>query len=95
MLDSFWAVIDKQLAALRSATTADNVIDILNATSSPSSGDAFFGGSGGDDGVNDALTDAGWSYVWSEADYHWAMRSPVDGSVVTYVEGDIFRGDQR
>lgn len=36
----------------------------------------------------------GWTYVWIEADYYWAMQAP-DGSVITYVEGDVYRGNQR
>lgn len=94
MPDAFWAVIDAQLAALRSAATADDVIEILNTNCTPPShAEAFFGGSGGDIGVDEALSEAGWRYVWSKANYHWAMSSPVDGSVITYVEGDIYTGD--
>lgn len=91
MLDGFWEHIDQQLKALCEAKTADEVIRILDE---PSSGDAFFAGSGGDGTVSESLSEAGWRYVWCEAGYYWAMRAP-NGDVITYVEGDVYRGDQR
>lgn len=99
MLDTFWAVIDAQLTELKSAKNADDVLRILANDRNPygpgtSGGDGFFAGSGGDTGVDDALTEAGWTYLWSRAGYWWAMRAP-DGSAITYVEGDIYRGDRR
>lgn len=87
----FWQAIEAQCAELRTAKTADAVIEILNRYGPPSVGDAFFAGSGGDTQVHGCLDEAGWTYVWREADYHWAMRAP-DGSMITYVEGDIYRG---
>ncbi len=92
-LDDFWAAIDAQLLALRDATTADDVLRILPVTPM-TSGNGFFAGSGGDDTVEEALRAAGWTVVWYEAHYHYAMRAP-NGDVITYVEGDIYRGDQR
>ncbi|MFB7782087.1 hypothetical protein ACFC1D_05165 [Streptomyces vinaceus] len=101
MSDDFWSVIRSQIRQLASAETADDVIRILGHDRNPygpnwdgAAGDAFFAGSGGDDSVWDALNDAGWSQVWAEAHYYWAMRAP-DGSIVTYIEGDIYRGDRR
>ena len=93
-LDGFWEAIDAQLEELRTATSADDVISILNRYSPPSSGEASFAGGGGDERVDDALDRAGWTYIWFDAPYFWAMRAP-DGSVITYVEGDIYRGNQR
>jgi hypothetical protein len=86
-LDSFWAAIEQQLAAAQSARSAADVLRIFASPGHNSPG--FFGGSGGDDALDDALYAAGWTYAWSEASYHWAMRAP-DGSGITYVEGDIF-----
>lgn len=85
----FWARIDAQLAQLRTARTADDVVRALDA---PSSGDAFFAGSGGDDTVMDALAAAGWRATWAEADYYYVMTAP-DGDMITYIEGDVYRGD--
>lgn len=53
---------------------------------------AFFAGSGGDGTVMEALTDAGWRVTWAEASYYYVMTAP-DGSSITYIEGDIERGD--
>lgn len=92
MPDTFWAKIDAQLGELRTAKTAADVLRILAVRDHNSP--AFFAGSGGDATVDDALSGAGWRYVWSEANYHWAMRAP-DGSEITYVEGDIYPGSRR
>lgn len=93
-MTDFWQAVDAQIAELGTAKDADDVVNILNAYGSPSSGDAFFGGSGGDATVWGALYQAGWSVVWMDADYFWCMRSTT-GSKVTYVEGDIYKGDSR
>lgn len=93
-MDEFWATIDKQLTELERAKTADDVIRVLGGAAGASSGDAFFAGSGGDRSVEDALDRAGWSYVWRQASYYWAMCAP-NGDGITYVEGDVYRGIQR
>lgn len=99
MIDEFWAAVKAQLAELESAKSADDVIRILSNETNPlgpgsSAGDGFFAGSGGDDSVWDALYEAGWTQVWAEAAYFYVMRAP-DGSMITYIEGDIYRGDRR
>lgn len=93
-MDDFWATIDAQLAELGRAQTVDDVIRVLGGAEGASSGDAFFAGSGGDGSVEGALSNAGWTHVWREAHYYWAMRAP-NGDGITYVEGDIYRGIQR
>src|SRR3954469_4544752 len=85
----FWEAIDAQLALVRKATTADEVIAILQP---PSSGDGFFGGAGGDASLMGALQDGGWTILWARASYHYAMRAP-GGDIITYVEGDVYRGN--
>ena len=92
-MDGFWAQIEAQLAELKQAATADDVIRILGGAEGASAGDAFFAGSGGDDSVEDALSEAGWTHVWRKAHYYWAMQAP-NGDGITYVEGDIYRGIQ-
>lgn len=92
MTDGFWAAIDAQITELRTARTAADVLRILAVQGHNSP--AFFAGSGGDQSVYGALSEAGWDTVWYAADYHWAMRAS-DGSSITYIEGDIFPGSQR
>ena len=100
----FWAVIQQQLRELRGACNADDVIRILSRERNPYEqmpghegmvdGDGFFAGSGSDPSVYEVLTGAaGWQPVWYEADYYWCLRS--GGSFITYVEGDVYRGDRR
>lgn len=91
-MDSFWAIIDAQLNALRTARSVDDVMSVLS-TEGRKADAGFFGGSGGDDQVCEVLAEAGWTFLWCEADYHWAMRAP-DGSILTYIEGDVIRHNQ-
>lgn len=88
-MDTFWLAIERQLARATQAKSARDVLEIfaVEGHNSP----AFFAGSGGDESLDGALTQAGWDYAWSEASYHWAMIAP-DGTGITYVEGDIFPG---
>ncbi|MFJ5984449.1 hypothetical protein [Lentzea sp. NPDC092896] len=97
--DGFWEVIGDQLHELESASSAADVVGILSHERNPygsgtTGGDGFFAGSGGDDTVQDALRTAGWEYEWYDARYHFCMRAP-DGSLITYVEGDIYLGNSR
>jgi len=91
MTAGFWEAIDHQLADLRTARTADAVFNILDGGTQP--GAAFFAGGGGDGSVEGSLVDAGWSHVWRQAHYYWCMVAP-NGDVITYVEGDVYRGNQ-
>lgn len=91
-LDGFWAEIDQQVAALRSARTVDEVREILGAW--------FFAGSGGDDQLPEVLIyEAGWRTVWWEAVYYCCLEAPeaaADGErFLTYIEGDVYRGRQQ
>lgn len=93
-MDDFWKAVDAALADLTAAKTADDVITTLNNYSTPSSGDAFFAGGGGNGDVADSLRTAGWVTIWRDAWYFWAMQAP-DGSAITYVEGDVYKGNSR
>lgn len=93
-LDEFWAAIDTQRELLRKATTNDAVLRICPAIPGVASGDGFFGGSGGGGSIWGELSEAGWEPVWSDADYYWCMRAP-NGDMLTYVEGDLYRGNSR
>jgi len=97
MTDTFWQTVKQQVTELQSAGSADDVVHILSKERNPYghdsiAGDGFFAGSGGDDSVNEALSTAGWKYVWCKAGYYWAMRAP-DDSIITYIEGDIYKGN--
>jgi hypothetical protein len=106
MADKFWETIAEQLKELESAKSADDVIRILSPERNPylaedpnwdgmdGAAEGFFAGSGGDGRVDEALDTAGWEYLWSRANYWWAMKAP-DGSEITYIEGDIYRGNRR
>lgn len=101
MPDTFWTTIAEQHKELESARTADDVIRILGPDRNPhgpnwdgAAGDAFFAGSGGDETVNAALRTAGWTTIWAESPLYYVKRAP-DGSSITYIEGDIYRGDRR
>jgi hypothetical protein len=95
MANAFWAAVEAQLGELRSARNADDVLRILAHERNPYgdpemvAGDGFFAGSGDD--ADEALSDAGWTYDFYQARYFWARSAP-DGSAITYVEGDIYRG---
>jgi hypothetical protein len=91
-MDSFWENIKTQLTEMRKAKSSDDVIRILGGKANASVGDAFFAGSGGNDGMMDALSDAGWDLVWASADYNFVMRAP-NGDMITYCEGDVDKGD--
>lgn len=87
--DHFWKHIDTQLEELRTARSAADVVRICPATPGMSSGDGFFAGGGGDVLPDEPLREAGWTYVWEEAPFYWAMYSPA-GDFIEYVEGDIY-----
>lgn len=101
----FWTAVKQQLAELRTASTADDVMRILGPDRNPyridnpswdgmdGAAEGFFAGSGGGDTVDEALYSAGWRYLGGTG-IHYAMRAP-GGDVITYCEGDVYRGDRR
>lgn len=100
MADTFWTAIREQLAELRTAKSADDVLRTLSPERNPygsewdgmdGAAQGFFAGSSVVDTVWDALDDAGWETVWDESALYYVMRAP-DGSTVTYCEGDVYRG---
>jgi len=92
-MKAYWDGYDKTLARIveERPTTVDEVKAILDEFEPPSSGIAFFPG-GADETLADAMHHAGWSIDWREGDYVWVGRSST-GETLTYVEGDIYRGD--
>lgn len=94
MSDPFWDEIKKKLERIESATTADAVIEILGKDAELGCGDAFFAGSGGDRDLFDPLWGAGWRIAWMESRYFYVVEGPT-GDFLTYIEGDVYRGDKR
>lgn len=91
--DGFWAEIDAQLDALRTAQTAADVFAILGQSSAQDGrAAAFFAGGGGDVLPDEPLMEAGWRFVAHQAPYYWCMRAP-NGDVISYVEGDVYAGN--
>lgn len=97
-LDGFWEAIDSQLAEATKAKSAADVMRIFRTEANPygdpgiTNAKAFFGGSGGDATLYGALMKAGWTWVKGD-DIFWVMKAP-NGDLITYVEGDIYEGDQ-
>ncbi|MER5883065.1 hypothetical protein ABT160_04480 [Streptomyces sp. NPDC001941] len=99
MSAEFWTVVNAQLEELKSARSAEDVVRILSKERNPYgqesiAADGFFAGSGGEFTLREALEEAGWKLLWSRAWFWYAMESP-DGSVITYIEGDIYIGNRR
>lgn len=94
-MDAYWTKYDQTLARVVSErpTTFDDLKVILDSFEPPSSGEAFFPG-GADETLGHALTAAGWRVNYREGDYVWVARSAFSGELITYVEGDLYRGDQ-
>lgn len=92
--DPFWEMIDDQLSRIinQRPHSYQQLAEILSTQPGISSADAFFAGSGGDAGLDDALLTAGWRFLHCENSYHYSMVSP-NGEKLTYVEGDIYPGD--
>lgn len=55
---------------------------------------AFFAGSGGDSSLWESLWVAGWSFVRQRGAFHYAAQHPISGEWLTYIEGDVLRGDK-
>lgn len=96
MTDPYWtnyeACLDKIVTG-RGATVA-GVIEICNEHFEPSSGEAFFPGGADRDLLGTLMDRGGWSTVWVEAHYYFAIRD-ANGDVLSYIEGDIERGNCR
>ena len=92
---TFWDAIAAVLAAARKADTADELIAAVAAgpdqAARDGGADAFFAGSGGEDQLVYELNPASWMVGYVEGDYWWKATSKVDGSVVEYIEGDLYR----
>lgn len=96
--DVFWKQVDDCLDEIKAIGTVDGVIEVLNRYfaeewAQSCAGDAFFPGSGGDRQLLSALG-SGWTVEWAEARYYYLARDR-EGGLLTYIEGDVYRGDRR
>lgn len=95
MSDQFWEHIDTVLRAAASTSTVDQLVLALKIGPDQDSRDlgaaAFFAGSGGEKQLADALDGSRWDVSFVEGDYHWKAVSKTDGSVIEYIEGDVYR----
>lgn len=90
-LGTFWQAVDDFLAQAAHTDSAPGLIALANTYWDPSSGDAFFAGSGGDGQLIDVLGLAnGWTLNTTHADY-WFTATAADGTRIEYVEGDIYQ----
>ncbi len=96
-LDDFWANVDAALTRCAEATTVEDVITILNEHFNPSSGAAFFGGSGGrHPAPRQALLGPSRQHLAGRPlrrpPYYWCLAD-TNGDLLTYIEGDVYRGN--
>lgn len=106
----FWAQINHQLSPITNAqaSTFDEIRTVLldpvydevtanvhrNFERKFDADSAFFAGSGGEATLAGALRAAGWKVTEDEASYYYAMVHVDTGEKLTYIEGDVVRGDQ-
>lgn len=91
LLDTFDDVRAVLLDPVYDAVVADvNLNDVRHFDADT----AFFAGSGGDATLQSALRCAGWGAWRFRAPYYWAMTHPGTGEDLTYIEGDVLRGDR-
>jgi len=87
-----------KFATRKHAATYKSVDDLLRAWPpqpgvSEASADGFYDEGYGGDEFADALKDSGWTSVWMNSSSSWCLADP-NGKRVTYIEGDLYRGDK-
>jgi hypothetical protein len=96
-MSEFWDRIHQAIVDAGEAKTVADVMAALEANGNPDeiegSGEQFFGGSGGDETLLDALLDAGWHLHRWQAPYYWVAREPAGEGLLTYIEGDVYARD--
>lgn len=93
-IDAYWKQYDATLAKIREVKpqTLEALKVILEGFSPSQGGEAFFPSGSADDGLDDALYDAGWMIGYIESTYLWNARTRA-GAQIHYVEGDIYAGE--
>lgn len=92
-MDAYWQQYDETLDRVATCRTVQAVFDVLNETYPASSGDAFHPGGGDRDLLS--VLEAGWRVVWMVAPYHYSLDQPDGQDRLTYIEGDVLRGDEK
>lgn len=87
----YWRAQRATLTRIRAErpSTFAGLKTILDVLHDKSVGDAFFAG-GSNDGLDGALSDAGWRIDYAEGDYRWVATHPQSGASVEYIEGDVY-----
>lgn len=88
---SYRSDLKAQLVKVRAAQTVDAVLAACPQIPEVSCGDGFW--EADYDGFREALFDAGWHTVEVREPYYWAMSEPEGLGIITYVEGDLYRGN--
>lgn len=96
-MNTYWQVIDAQLDRVETEQldTYDKLADVFASDPSVTGCRAFFGGGGGNRSLLSSLQIAGWKIVWMMASYYYCVQHPTTGDVISYIEGDIIKGDVR
>ena len=70
-------------------TTAQQVVVILleHDPMGKSAADAFWSS---DESLISLLAQSGWLISWFQAYYYWQIKHPDTGSILTYIEGDVY-----
>jgi len=92
----FWAAIDLALDRIeteRPATFNEIKLFLENVEMSDNPDATFFAGSGGDRSLAESLDAAGWRCIWADSSYYYVAKHVASGEVLTYIEGDVERGD--
>jgi hypothetical protein len=98
MMDKFWEGIETALTRIKTEQpdTFEKLAAILNEAPDAGAGGpltdthTFFGGSGGDAQLWEALWVAGWRFKWDEGDYHWFAKHGRTRAHIEYIEGDVY-----
>lgn len=87
--DPFWATVAQYLNTVQVATDAESVVatarTMFKDDQPANSRHAFFPGSGGNEQLVEALSDAGWQVTFLEGGYHYTATAP-NGTELTYIE---------
>lgn len=90
--------IDSANAAINAATTVDEIIAICDKhfpaeIAAGADGDSFYPG-GADEDLFSSLNLDTWTFPWIRSEFFFSIQDP-QGNIMTYIEGDLYRGNRR